>query len=60
MHCLVAPQWDNRYLVMLGLDVPGWNCTYRGLSFFEKKRKEKLEESFVQMELEKEDQGGCD
>lgn len=33
LDCLVEPQFERRCLVLLGLDVPGWGYTQRGLRF---------------------------
>ena len=39
MDCLVGPQWERMYLVLLGLDIPKWGDTKVGLPFSEEKGK---------------------
>jgi hypothetical protein len=37
LDCLAGPQWEWRYLVLLGLDIPGWGYP-RGTSLSLRKR----------------------
>jgi hypothetical protein len=51
LDCLIEPQWDRRCLVLLGLDVPGWDGTQEMLPFLQGGR-------FVRMGLREKEGGG--